>query len=158
MRYKINDLELISFYIYEEIEDIIKRKYDKFGDKILQELAKISITPFFEKLELKANIVPIDDNPNNFSHTAILARSIKSKNFKVCYNTLRAKSCVKYAGKKLDFRKQNPKNFELKKKLEGNIILLDDVVTTGSTISQAKEILEKNDCQVIFAVSLCRIG
>ena len=34
------------------------------------------------------------------------------------------------------------------------MILVDDLITTGSTILEAKEVLEKNNCEVLFALSI----
>ena len=39
--------DVISFYEYEEIENLIKFKYHKFGNRILKILAEESIGKFF---------------------------------------------------------------------------------------------------------------
>ena len=162
MRYNIDGLQLFTFYKYDEIEPLIKKKYDKFGDRALRELAALCITPFFRALDLgeaglRATLVPIDDTPRAFSHTAILARAARSKRLKVSYGTLIATANVQYAGKDLAFRRANSKGFVLKKPVSGDVILIDDVVTTGTTMAQAARVLESAGANVLFAVSLCRL-
>jgi competence protein ComFC len=34
------------------------------------------------------------------------------------------------------------------------VILIDDIVTTGTTILEAKKCLEENNCEVLFALTL----
>ncbi|MGP1561160.1 MAG: ComF family protein [Helicobacteraceae bacterium] len=157
MRYNIDGLHLFTFYKYDEIEPLVKKKYDKFGDRALRELAALCITPFFKALDLSATLVPIDDTPRAFSHTAILARAARSKRVKISYATLIATANVQYAGKDLALRRANSKNFVLKKPISGDVILIDDVVTTGTTMAQAVRVLESAGANVLFAVSLCRL-
>lgn len=52
------------------------------------------------------------------------------------------------------FRQKNKRNYKLLKTLHHPVILVDDIVTTGSSILQAKEILEQNKIRVLFALVL----
>ncbi len=71
------------------------------------------------------------------------------------YQTLYAKNPVSYAGKSLKFRQENPRNFCLKRKVRGKeIVLVDDIVTTGLTLMEAKECLESNGGKVLNAFVL----
>ena len=45
-----------------------------------------------------------------------------------------------------DFTYKGEKNLE--------VILIDDIITSGSTILEAKKALEKNGCKVLFALTL----
>ncbi len=155
MTRKVGDLDVISFYKYEELQKILRYKYEKFGDKILKDISKLSLKEFFKNLDLsRCAVVPIDDNPTDFSHTAILAKECKRRGIKVLYNRLKASSFVKYAGKDLKFRQSNPKEFVLTKEIAEDVILVDDIITTGTTLLEAKKVLEKNSVHTLFAVTL----
>ena len=150
--------DILSFYDYEEIEFLIKYKYNKFGHRIFKILAK----PFYSfAKEIKENffVIPIDDNPKKgFSHTAILANSMKNKYLKILFNSLLATNNVKYAGKTLEFRLNNPKNFIYKGKDNIDAILVDDVITTKTTLNQAKEVLKKHNVNVILSIVLANLS
>jgi len=153
-----------SFYAFSEIESLLNSKYQKFGDEVYKILAKNSFKPFSQtylqnyKNEKYFTALGIDDYPmHDFSQTAILARSLKNKYFKAKYGLLRAKTRVKYAGKSLEFRKANPRNFLCKIKNTENIVLVDDIVTSGTTLLEAKQSLEKNSCKISFALSLADV-
>ena len=145
-----------SFYNYEEIKELIKSKYYFHGDKVFNILAKLSFKKFASNFSINNIIaIPIDDHTRNqFSQSAILAKSLKSANITPIYSTLKAKNIVKYAGRDLEFRKNNPRNFKYNGKNGIQVILIDDIVTTGQTILEAKDILEKNNCKVLFALTL----
>ncbi|MCV6607872.1 MAG: phosphoribosyltransferase family protein [Campylobacterales bacterium] len=83
-----------------------------------------------------------------------MANNAKTKLTKPLYNSLRSRNSVQYAGKDLAFRKTNPKGFYLKKKPKNPVILLDDVVTTGTTLLEAKKVLEENGAEVLFAITI----
>ena len=148
--------DVISFYDYEEIEKLIKFKYYKFGDRVLKILAKESIKKFFDLYPQKLNIIPIDDNPKKgFSHTGVLASVIKGHN--ILYSTLHSTKDIHYAGKDLEFRLKNPKEFIYKGKENIDVVLIDDVLTTGSTIKEAKKVLKKHNVNVLFSVVLANL-
>ncbi len=148
--YKNDDV--ISFYKYEDIEFLIKYKYKKFGDKVIKYLSR-AFYKFGKYYPDKLNIIPIDDNPKKgFSHTAILARAMKKH--KIFYNTLRQTSNVSYAGKSLEFRLNNPRDFIYTGPENIDVVLIDDVLTTGSTVNEAKELLKKYNVNVLFTLVL----
>jgi len=148
--------DIISFYDYEEIEKLIKYKYYKFGHRVLKILAEESFFKFFSLYPDKLNIIPIDDNPaKGFSHTAVLANAIKGHN--ILYSTLHSQNKVHYAGKDLEFRLNNPKDFKYTGAENIDVVLIDDVLTTGSTINEAKEVLKKYNVNVLFSVVLANL-
>ena len=99
--------------------------------------------------------VPIDDRAaSGYSHTAILARALKSVEIRPLYTCLHAGSNVSYHGKDLAFRLKNPRNFKLLKRPKFPVILIDDIVTTGTTIDEARRTLQKAGCEVLFALTL----
>ncbi|EAH7300163.1 ComF family protein, partial [Campylobacter coli] len=61
---------------------------------------------------------------------------------------------LKYSGKSLKFRQDNKRKFKLLKKINNPVILVDDIVSSGSSLLEAKQFLEKNKISVLFAVVL----
>jgi competence protein ComFC len=84
-----------------------------------------------------------------------LARHLNSPCIKPLYNTLKASNIVKYAGKDLEFRQKNPRKFVYKGASNIDVILIDDLITTGATILEAKKVLKKHNVNVLFALTLC---
>ena len=151
------DFFVYSFYQYTEIKELINSKYQFYGDRVLNILASLSFKKFSDNF-IFDNIVyaiPIDDHTrHHFSHTAILAKALQSKYIKVQYNSLKATHIVKYAGHDKNFRKSNKRDFIYKGKKNIQVILVDDLITTGSTILEAKKKLEASDCEVLFGITL----
>ena len=151
------DFFVYSFYNYEEIKNLLNSKYQFYGDKIYNILATHSLKKFGDSFEYPQKVftIPIDDHTRHeFSHTAILANKLKSHTIIPLFNKLKAKNIVKYAGRDLVFRKKNRRDFVYSGNKNIQVILVDDLVTTGLTILEAKEILEKNGCEVLFALTL----
>ena len=155
---KINELLVYSFYFYKEIQELIKTKHSYFGYYVFKSLAKISFAKFNKEFKINKNIsvIPIDDNTKSgYSHTALLAKELKS--FYINYKSLRIKSKAKYSGKSLKFRLENPRKFVIGKIKYKDIILVDDVLTTGSTLKEAHNILSKNNYNVLFGLTLAKV-
>jgi competence protein ComFC len=151
------DFYVYSFYEYEDIKALINTKYQFFGDRVFKTLAKLSVKRFALNFEFtnEVFVIPIDDNTrHDFSQSAILAKSLKSKYLKPIFGKLRAKNKVKYAGKSLEFRKANKRDFIYTGPKNTQVILVDDLVTSGQTILEAKKTLEQNNCEVLFAITL----
>jgi len=146
-----------SFYCFSEIEDLLLSKYYFHGDRIFNLLASLAFSKFAKNFSFNDNIlaIPIDDHSrHNFSHTAILAKHLKSKNIQVKYDCIKATNIIKYAGKDLEYRQKNPRKFKVSNINSRNIILVDDLITTGSTILEAKKALEKQNNKVLFSLTL----
>ena len=108
------DFFVYSFYKFDEVKELLNTKYQFYGDKVLNILAILSFKKFSKnfKYNEKVYAVPLDDHTRHqFSHTAILAKQLKSKYIKPLFNTLKATNIVKYAGKDLAFRKNNKRDF-----------------------------------------------
>lgn len=151
------DFFVYSFYKFDEVKDLINTKYEFYGDKVYTELSSLSFKKFALNFTFKNEVfaIGIDDHTRHeFSHTAVLTKSLKSKFIIPKYNLLKAQNKVKYAGRNLEFRKNNKRNFCYKGNPNIQVILVDDLITTGSTILEAKEILEKNNCEVLFALTI----
>ncbi|SMC09116.1 ComF family protein [Nitratiruptor tergarcus] len=151
----IDNFFVYSFYDYSEIEELLYTKYHYIGSYIYKILANNSLRKFALEFHLDAGIVAIDDkiSQHGYSHTAILAHSMKSKNLQLRRNTLWANNSVSYAGKSLAFRLSNPRNFIYKGKKE-DIILVDDVVTTGTTLKEAYSVVKRAGANPLFALVL----
>ncbi|WP_418185118.1 ComF family protein [Aliarcobacter vitoriensis] len=152
------DFFVYSFYDYKDLEDLIQSKYYFYGDRVFNTLAKLSFKKFASNFEFTQPIlaIPIDDHTrHDFSQTAILAKHLKSPFIKPVFNSLKASNIVKYAGKNLEFRQKNLRKFKYNGAKNCDVILVDDVITTGSTILEARKVLKKHKVNVLFALTLC---
>ena len=152
-----NGVEVISFYRYTEIKKLLHTKHTDLGYYIYNILAEQSFKKFADKFEYTDTIISIaiDDHiESGYSHTAILNRALKSKYLSPENSILRAKNRVSYSGKSKEFRLLNLRDFQLKEFQAINVILVDDIITTGSTLSQAIQTLTKRGKTVHFCLTL----
>jgi len=156
-----NGIQVFSFYKYIEIKTLLHTKHTDLGFYIYNILAQKSFTKFAEEFTLEAEVISlaIDDSiDSGYSHTAILNKNLKSQYIKPLYSKLRATNSVSYSGKSKLFRESNPRNFKLSNFRAKSLILVDDIVTTGATLSEAIEILHKADKEVLFCLTLCDVS
>ncbi len=156
---EIEDFKVYSFFEWEVVESLLHAKYQVIGDKIYAMLAKIAITHLKQSLKIPycAYSIGIDDkiSQQGYAHNAILLHFFKTIGLKPLYGTIHATNPVSYAGKTLQFRKENPRNFTLKREVKGKqIVLIDDIITTGLTLLEAKQFLENKGAQVLNAFVL----
>ncbi|RXJ75704.1 phosphoribosyltransferase [Arcobacter sp. F155] len=145
-----------SFYSFTEIEEFLTSKYYFHGDRVFNTLGKLSFKKFAQNFEFKQLVysIGIDEHTRHeFSQTAILSKHLKSKYIKPLYGKCKATNIVKYAGKDLEFRKKNKRKFDIKVSNK-SIILVDDLITTGTTILEAKKACEEKNNQVLFCLTL----
>lgn len=153
----LNDIEVISFYKYKDIKDLLHTKHTDIGYYIYNILAKNSFAMFTENFDLSSSVasIGIDDTiDSGYSHTAILNKTLKSKIIQPLYNTLRASNPISYSGKSKEFRLLNPRNFIMNQFEAKEVILVDDIITTGSTLSQAIGLIRANKKEVLFCLTL----
>ncbi len=146
-----------SFYNYSHIEDLIKTKHTHLGHSVYTILAKNTFKNFSKEFLFQSRVyaIGVDDHVRSgYSHTAILTKSLKSKNIVPLFSKLRAKNLVTYSSKSLQFRLENPREFEYTFKPNIDLIIVDDVVTTSSTINEAKNLLKKEGTNPMFALTL----
>ncbi len=150
-------IEVYSFYSYSEIKTLLKSKESYIGDRVLKILARNSFLPFLSNIGRIANefaIVPIDCRvKRHFSHTAVLGRVCEKAGFNVWYGALTSRSGVEYGGKGLRFRRSNPKRFIYRPTGLEPIVIVDDIIASGETISQAAKTAGERS-NVLFAMVL----
>jgi len=152
-----NGIDVFSFYRYEDIKSLLFTKHTELGYHIYKLLARLSFTKFAQEFAWDENIVSIavDDNvKSNYSHTALLNRALKSKNIRPLFNRLRAQNSLSYSGKSRAFRMANPRNFIVKQFQEREVILVDDIITTGATLREASNKLTQIKKEVLFCLTL----
>lgn len=153
----LGNIPVYSFFPYSEIEPLLLTKHTDVGYYIYTILAKRSLEEFAREWEYEHSVgsIGIDDHATSgYSHTAILNRALKSTNIIPHYGKLRASNHYKYAGKSVDERLMNPRKFVYKPFPGDEIILVDDIVTTGTTLSEAAEVLHANGKKVILCLTL----
>lgn len=153
----INNIEVISFYKYSEIKKLLHTKHTDLGYYIYKILAKNSFKKFASNFEFTHHInsIAIDDKTaSGYSHTAVLNKELKSEFITPLHARLRATNSISYSGKSKEFRIMNPRNFVLKESKEKSFILVDDIITTGSTLTQAVQTMQREDKEVLFCLTL----
>ncbi|BDA04297.1 amidophosphoribosyltransferase [Helicobacter pylori] len=164
LKLKVRVLEgvsVYSFYAYSEIEELIKSKYALIGSRILPLLSQKAGAEFVKILQEQGLNTPlygiaIDDKIKSFySHSAALLKGFCQGNLKPTYGRLRANNTISYAGKSLEFRANNPRDFTFKGDKNLDYFLLDDIITTGTTLKEALKYLKTLNIKAHFAIALC---
>lgn len=153
----LNNIEVISFYKYQDIKDLIHTKHADVGYYIYTILANIAFKKLANSFVFNENVasIAIDDRAkNSYSHTAILNKSLKSKHITPLTCKLRSTSDVTYSAKTYEERLRHPRNFIVKKFKQKNIILVDDIITTGLTLTQGCSAMQKKGKDILFCLAL----
>lgn len=160
-----NNIKAYSFYRYADVAMLMQSKYHLIGSRLLHLLARHTAKYAFDKmgadLPRDVALIGLDDYPYGaYSHTGIITRAFELESKGLCkgyYGALKAQNNVKYAGQSLAFRQQHKKGFMLSKKpSQSLIILLDDIITTGTSLNEAiAHIRTHGDYQVLFCLTLC---
>ncbi|MCK9472405.1 MAG: ComF family protein [Sulfurimonas sp.] len=153
----LGNIDVISFYKYSDIKELLHTKHTDLGYYIYSILAKNSFKKFAAEFNYSHTItsIAVDDySKYGYSHTAILNKALKSRYINPLFNKLRAKNRVSYSGKSKEFRLLNPRDFEVKNFKQKDLILIDDIITTNLTLTQAVGALQKNTKKVLFCLTL----
>lgn len=155
----VDELSVYSFYAFSEVELLMHYKYRPIGSRVFALLAKKACEYFSQNVSFDGGAfgIGIDDRiewRRGYSHTGVILKEFKRCGIRPIYGSLKAGSNVSYAGKSLQFRLSNPKRFQTK--LQGKrVILFDDVITTGTTLKEAKLCLQSQENEILFALTLC---
>lgn len=153
----VDEMSVYSFYAFSDIELLMHYKYTPVGSRIFASLAREARRHFAQNVKIPKGVigVGIDDVARKgYSHTGVILHEFSQCGIKPIYGELKASNEITYAGKSLDYRQSNPKGFQSKLKNQ-DIIIFDDVITTGTSLKEAKKLLETQENRVLFALTLC---
>ena len=167
----LGDFVVFYYYGYSEIKHLLHSKHHLHGSAVLSRLAKFSLAKFPSEFKayldenlpnllseipnFKFQAVPLDDDiSGGYSHTAVLAHALASHEIQPLYGVIKAQNHVKYTGQSLQFRLKNRRNFKILKEPKFPVILVDDIVTTGLSIMEARQSLQDAGFRVLFGVVL----
>ncbi len=156
-----NGTQVLSFYRYEEIKELLFTKHTDLGFYIYEILAACSMKKFGEHFVWEEMVVSlgIDEHvKSGYSHTAILNAALKSSSIMPLYAKLKATNAINYSGKSKAFRLLHPRNFQLKNFKQKHVIVVDDIITTGTTLYEATELLKRSGKEVLFCLTLCDVS
>jgi len=159
---EIGNLEVLSFFDYYLTVEFVKSKYLPIGYRVYKYFAKNYFAPFIksyiENLDEKKDIylIGVDEHVDRgYSNVALLTHiGAKGAKIKALHNVLKAKNRVQYAGKSLEFRLNNPRDFIYSGPKNIDAILIDDTTTTGTTLEEAHRVLKQSGVNVHFALTL----
>ncbi len=159
---KVGTLDVISFFKYTTLETLLHTKHKPEGFRIYKALANMTMRPFIEEFVASDNrdvyIVGIDEYvKSGYSHVALLTRAMKTKTSMIQHSSLMAQNRVNYSGKNLQFRLANPRDFLYTGKSNIDVILVDDIITTGITLQEAQKVLIAHGVNVLFALTLADV-
>lgn len=159
---RIGTLDVISFYKYTALESLLLTKHKPEGYRIYKALANMTMKPFIEEFLEADNrtvyIVGVDEYvKSGYAHVALLTRAMKTKYSVPLHSKLMARNRVTYAGKDLQFRLSNPRDFVYSGKSDIDVILVDDIITTGITLQEAQSVLQSHGVNVLFALTLADV-
>jgi len=153
----LGSIPVYSFFPYNDIEPLLLTKHTDVGYYIYTILAARAFGAFADEWHYENRVASlgIDDHATSgYSHTAVLNKALDSPNITPYYGKLRATKQYKYAGKSVEERLINPRQFRYKPFEENEVILVDDIVTTGTTLSEATELLHTQGKKVILCLTL----
>lgn len=159
---KVGTLDVISFFKYSTLESLLHTKHKPEGYRIYKALAKMTMKPFIEEFvesdDRDVYIVGIDEYvKSGYAHVALLTRAMKTKCSKPLHASLMARNRVNYSGKTLQYRLENPRDFVYKGVSDIDVILIDDIITTGITLQEAQKVLTEHGVNVLFALTLADV-
>lgn len=152
-----DDFKVFSFYKYHDIASLLKTKHTHIGASVYKILANNAMKKFAENFSFENSVYAIgidDHSKHGYAHTAILTKALKSDVIVPLFNKLRAENDVRYSTKSLAYRLKTPRGFSYHDSGQKDIILVDDILTTGTTILEAKKAIEKSLSIPLFALTL----
>ena len=159
---KVGTLDVISFFKYSTLESLLHSKHKPEGYRIYKALANMTVKPFIEEFvesdDRDVYIVGIDEFvKSGYAHVALLTRAMRRKSSIPQHSALMAQNRVNYSGKSLQFRLEHPRDFVYTGKSNIDVILVDDIITTGITLQEAQKVLMSHGVNVLFALTLADV-
>jgi competence protein ComFC len=156
---KVGTLEVVSLFKYKNIESFLLTKHTPVGFRLYRYFSKQFVKPFLDNfathIDTPVTLIAIDEKvQSGYSHTALLSHNSKSPKIALSHATLLAQNSVSYAGKSLEYRLNNPRDFHYTGEAGIEVILIDDIITTGVTLQEAQQELERHGVEVLFALTL----
>lgn len=111
-----------------------------------------------ERFDLISYVPVYKDRPFKFNHSKLLAEKLSKALSLPCEETLIKKfKTQKQHDISYEMRKSNVKNaFAPRDDYSGRVILLvDDIITTGNTMSECIKALRQGRAENVFAIALC---
>jgi competence protein ComFC len=158
-RRQVGTLEVVSFFKYSTIEPFLLHKHTPPGHRIYHHFGRQFIHPFLSAFADQAHgwfsLIGIDEQVRHgYAHTAVLTRAVHHPRIHVLHGKLLARNRVQYAGKTLQYRLEHPRDFEYTGEKDLDVVLVDDVITTGVTLQEAQNRLQQAKVNVLFALTL----
>lgn len=153
----LGNIPVYSFYKYDDIESLLLTKHSNLGYYIYRILAKESMSKFAREFDYENRVaaIGVDDHVRyGYSHTALLAKSLKSGNITPRYGKVRAGNRDTYSGQNYQYRLLHPRRFDYRPFPEEEVIIVDDILTTGLTLTQAAERLHREGKRVLMCLTL----
>ena len=159
---KVGTLDVISFFKYSTLESMLHSKHKPEGYRIYKAIAQMTLKPFIKEFvendDRDVYIVGVDETvKSGYAHVALLTRAMKTKYTIPQHSVLMARNRVNYSGKSLQFRLENPRDFVYTGKQNVDVILVDDIITTGITLQEAQKVLMSHGVNVLFALTLADV-
>lgn len=178
---EVSGVRVYCFFAYSDIDFLLKAKYYAIGSRIFGALGRLAGEYFFSQEAMRGvdfsdvAMIGLDDCVRSFySHTGILVREFCRANatssarfnkahknltsITPIYGELKATNHISYAGKSLAYRQANKRGLTFKTtgtKASKSFIIVDDIITTGTSFGEAIEVLQYNGKKVLFCLSLC---
>lgn len=155
----VGTLEVYSFYHYWDLERFLLTKHTPLGFRVFKALAKISMRPFMASFiqndPRDVWVVGVDENiRDGYSHVAVMTHQMRFLGVNVSHGALKSKNAVKYSGKSLQYRLENRREFVYSGPKGVDVILVDDIITSGLTLQEAYTSVSQADNRVLFALTL----
>lgn len=163
---KVGGVSVYCFFGYDDVSLLLGAKYHVIGSRVLTLLAQKAATHFARTLAEQDQSAPsslrgiglvgIDDYVRSFySHTGVLVREFaKAMGMRAHYGALQARNPISYAGKPLAYRQANKRDFRYSSTAR-EIVLVDDIITTGTSFKEAIAVCADSGASVHFCLALC---
>jgi competence protein ComFC len=156
-----NGITVLSFYKYHDIKTFLTTKHTNIGFHIYRLLAKLSFLEFAKTFQWDTTVASlcIDDKiKNGYAHTAILNKALQTPSITPYYNKLLAQNNISYSKKSKAYRLAHPRNFHFNNVAQREIILVDDIITTGTTLYEASSLLLQHQKEILFCLTLADVN